>query len=323
MASRTLMRWRARPKRRTATIRREGREPLAFGRAIGMMMTERGLAAPAASGSTLAQWETILAEAAPELAGHVQAAAFDVESGRLDVVPDAPAYSTKVRWCAPKLIAAVNEQVVGTNVRAVHVLPPASHIITAPVPSAAAEPAPQPTVPAGPVKTRETASAGYRRALEAHRAVAPPHQQDPALGIAVVRQEQAPRPRSPDHPRRRAGPTPRRSADVARRGPGCVHEHACVRCSGPTQPSVPAWSRSATTSSRGSPRPNARDGSARSRVSRSASLAPRGNWRSWTPKPPEISGSSTWACLPSRTTPAAPRPSPTCRRPYDLGRHSR
>ncbi|MFE3122284.1 hypothetical protein ACFXHD_02570 [Streptomyces hydrogenans] len=90
-----------------------------------MMMTERGPVAPAASGSVLAQWETILAAAAPELAGHVQAVGFDADTGRLDVAPDAPAYGTKVRWIAPKLISAANEQVTNAGVRSLHVLPPA------------------------------------------------------------------------------------------------------------------------------------------------------------------------------------------------------
>ncbi|MFD4370049.1 hypothetical protein [Streptomyces sp. NPDC058486] len=40
------------------------------------------------------------------------------------------------------------------------------------------------------MKTRESASPGYRRALAVHRAVAPPRQEDPALTAAVVRQEQ-------------------------------------------------------------------------------------------------------------------------------------
>ncbi|MFD3567400.1 DUF721 domain-containing protein [Streptomyces sp. NPDC058667] len=183
---------RQKPKRRTTTIVRDGRTPLAFGTAIGMMMTERGLVAPAAGGSVLAQWETILTTAAPELAGHVRATAFDEESGRLDVVPDAPAYGTKTRWIAPRLIVAANSAVPDANVRAVHVLAPAARTATtATSPAAADEPAPRQVVPAGPVKTRETASAGYRRALEAHRAVAPPRQEDPALAAAVVRQERA------------------------------------------------------------------------------------------------------------------------------------
>ncbi|MEV0982359.1 hypothetical protein [Streptomyces sp. NPDC049915] len=87
-----------------------------------MMMTERGMVAPAAGGSVLAQFDDILAAAAPELAGHVQAVAFDADTGRLDV---APAYGTQLRWSAPKLITATNERVQGANVRSVGVLAPA------------------------------------------------------------------------------------------------------------------------------------------------------------------------------------------------------
>ncbi|MER8046433.1 hypothetical protein [Streptomyces sp. NPDC094032] len=62
------------PKRRTrAAVRRDGHEPLGLGAAIGMMMTERGLVAPAAGGTVLARFDDILAAAAPELTGHVQA----------------------------------------------------------------------------------------------------------------------------------------------------------------------------------------------------------------------------------------------------------
>ncbi|MFJ4343130.1 DciA family protein [Streptomyces sp. NPDC088915] len=184
---------RQKPRRRTTTVVRDGRAPLAFGTAINMMMTERGLVAPAAGGSVLAQWDTILTAAAPELAGHVRAVAVDEESGRLDVVPDAPAYATRARWIAPRLIAAANEAVPGANIRTVHVLAPAARTATtsATSPTAADGPVSGPDVPVGLVKTRETASAGYRRALEAHRTVAPPRQEDSALAAAVERQEQA------------------------------------------------------------------------------------------------------------------------------------
>ncbi|MER5966833.1 hypothetical protein [Streptomyces sp. NPDC002057] len=46
---------RQKPKRRTTTVARDGGAPLDISRAIGMMMTERGLVAPAAGGSVLAQ----------------------------------------------------------------------------------------------------------------------------------------------------------------------------------------------------------------------------------------------------------------------------
>ncbi|CAL9328648.1 hypothetical protein SUDANB120_00025 [Streptomyces sp. enrichment culture] len=78
-------------------------------------MTERGLIAPAAGGGVLARFDGILAVAAPELAGHVQAVGFDADTGRLDLAPDAPAYGTQLRWSAPKLIAAANEKVRGAT----------------------------------------------------------------------------------------------------------------------------------------------------------------------------------------------------------------
>ncbi|MEU3050364.1 DciA family protein [Streptomyces sp. NPDC006984] len=170
------------PKRRTGTaVRRDGREPLGLGAAIGMMMTERGLVTPAAGGSVLAQFADILAAAAPELAGHVQAVGFDADTGRLDVAPDAPAYGTRLRWTTPRLVAAVNEKVPGAHVRSLHIRPPASSA-TQPPPSAATEADPAvpepPVAAAGPVKTRETASAGYRRALAAHQAARQAKAQD-------------------------------------------------------------------------------------------------------------------------------------------------
>ncbi|MGW6639497.1 DUF721 domain-containing protein [Streptomyces cyaneofuscatus] len=156
------------PKRRTGTVvRREGREPLGLGSAIGMMMTERGMAAPPAGGSVLADFDTILASVVPELAGRVQAVAFNAETGRLDVTPDLPAAGTQLRWSAPKLIAAANETVPGANVRALHVLAPAS--AKAGPTTAASEPAPQPTAPAAPMQ-RADPPEGYREAITAHRA---------------------------------------------------------------------------------------------------------------------------------------------------------
>jgi hypothetical protein len=160
------------------------------------MMTERGLVAPAAGGSILAWFDDILAAAVPELTGHVQAAAFDTDSGRLDVVPDAPAYGTKLRWSEQKLIAAANQKAPGANVRALRVLPPA------PVkggPATATVPVPQPAVPA----PRRPLAEAYRRAREARRQAAPQHQVDPVTAAAVERQTAAMRELS-----RRAFPEP-------------------------------------------------------------------------------------------------------------------
>ncbi|MFF8918418.1 DUF721 domain-containing protein [Streptomyces sp. NPDC015032] len=180
---------RQKPKRRTGTAaRRDGREPLGLGSAIGMMMTERGMAAPAAGGSVLAHFDTILAAAVPELADRVQAVAFDADTGRLDVVPDAPAYGTKLRWSALKVIAAANETVPGSNVRALRVLAPA--FVKAGPTAAVTTPAGQSAAPAVPVE-RRTPPDGYRLAIEAHRQATRPSRADPHVAAAVERQTAA------------------------------------------------------------------------------------------------------------------------------------
>ncbi|WP_413105544.1 DUF721 domain-containing protein [Streptomyces sp. Inha503] len=175
-------------KRRTGqVVRRGGREPLGLGTAITSMMTERGMVAPAAGGGVLAQWDDILAAAAPELTGHAQAVKFDMDAARLDVVPDAPVYGTKLRWSAPKLIAAANTEVPGANVRSLHVLPPASS--DAGSASAAADPDLRSAAPEVPVRTRETVSPGYQQALAAHQASRPERALSRVRALRRVRAE--------------------------------------------------------------------------------------------------------------------------------------
>ncbi|MFS0697994.1 DUF721 domain-containing protein [Streptomyces nitrosporeus] len=164
------------PKRRPAgtVVRRDGREPLGLGSAISRMMTERGMTAPAAGGSVLAGFDTLLATVAPELAGWVRAVGFDAETGRLDVVPDAPAVATKLRWTAPKLVAAATEKVPGANVRVLRVLAPAA---VKAGPATAAEPAPPPTTPAAALGSAGGLPRGHRRPprhLEHHPPAHPP-----------------------------------------------------------------------------------------------------------------------------------------------------
>jgi type IV secretory pathway VirB10-like protein len=196
------------PKRRTGTVvRRDGREPLGLGAAISLMMTERGMDAPAAGGSVLAQFDTILTAALPQLAGRVQAVTFDADTGRLDVVPDAPAVGSTLRWSAPKLIAAANQTVPEAHVRALHVLAPAP--VKADPTTAACDPAPQPPRPAAPAE-RRTPPDGYRRAIEAHRQAARTSRVDPAVAEAVQRQTAAMRALS-----RRAFPEPEDSPGEA------------------------------------------------------------------------------------------------------------
>ncbi|MEU9031458.1 DUF721 domain-containing protein [Streptomyces sp. NPDC048383] len=223
---------RQKPKRRTGTaVRRDGREPLGLGSAIGMMMTERGMVTPAVGGSVLARFDAILAAAVPELTGRVRAAAFDAETGRLDVVPDISAAGTTLRWSAPKLIAAANDTVPGANVRTLHVLAPAP-VAAGPAP-AAAEQDPQPTAPAAPAQ-RRTPPDGYRRAIEAHREAAVRSRIDPGIAQAVERQNRAMRelsrqvfpepPVVPDDV-----PAPINAAHLQRRREAAATEEAALR----------------------------------------------------------------------------------------------
>ena len=142
------------------TVRRDGREPMGLGAAIGALVTERAWELPAAGATLRERWAAI----APELAGHVVAAvSYDADSGRLTVCPESSAWATKARLEQTRVVAAANKAAGRTVVRALRILPPGA----APVPGpAAAVPAdPAPAAPTGPVRTRETACEGYRRTL--------------------------------------------------------------------------------------------------------------------------------------------------------------
>src|SRR5690606_17260405 len=130
------------------TVRRDGREPMGLGAAIGALVTERAWELPAA-GATLRERRAAIA---PELAGHVAAIAFDADSGRLTVHPESAAWPPTRRRAARLF-------------RTLRILPPRA--LPAAEPSDA-EPAAAAT-PSGPVRTRETASGGYRHALAAHQ----------------------------------------------------------------------------------------------------------------------------------------------------------
>ncbi|MFJ3594631.1 DciA family protein [Streptomyces sp. NPDC090082] len=173
-----------RKPRAVTTVRRDGREPMGLGAAIGALVTERAWELPAAGATLRERWAAI----APEFAGHVAAVAYDADSGRLTVCPESSAWATKARLEQPRIVAAANEAAGRTVVRALRILPPGA----APAPGPAAVPAdPAPAAPTGPARTRETACEGYRRALAAHQEVAPPRRVDPGIAAAVERQTAA------------------------------------------------------------------------------------------------------------------------------------
>ncbi|MFD7095799.1 DciA family protein [Streptomyces xanthophaeus] len=173
---------RAKKKPRVATsVRRDGREPMGLGAALGALVTERAWTLPAAGASLRKRWAAI----APELAGHVAVVAFDPDSGRLTVCPESMAWATKTRLEQTRVIAAANKAAGRTVVSSLRILAPGA----APIPGADAVLVdPAPAAPTGPAMTRETACEGYRRALAAHQEVAPPRRVDPGIAQAVQRQ---------------------------------------------------------------------------------------------------------------------------------------
>jgi predicted nucleic acid-binding Zn ribbon protein len=189
------------PKPRTASVvRRGGREPMGLGAAISALVTERAWELPAAGATLRERWEAI----APELAGHVAAVSYDADW--LTVCPESSAWATKARLEQTRIIAAANESAGRTVVQSLRILAPGTVAVPEP-----ADVDPEPAAaPAGPPRTRETASDGYRRALAAHQEAARPSRVDLSIAEAVERQTAAMRELS-----RRAFPEPDDVSDDA------------------------------------------------------------------------------------------------------------
>ncbi|MDX2565048.1 DciA family protein [Streptomyces sp. TX20-6-3] len=175
-----------RPKRKS-TIQYHGRAPVGLAGAFQGLLADRGWNVPTAGGSILDRWPDIAAAVAPRLAAHTTAVAYDPQTGQLDLMPDSPAYATQLRLMTPRIITVIHETSGTAAVRTIRVRQPgALPAVPAPAPATGKTA----TEPAGPVKTRETASEGFRRVLALHHASYMPFQQDPALAAAVGRQEQ-------------------------------------------------------------------------------------------------------------------------------------
>ena len=172
------------PKPRTTrVVRRDGREPMGLGAAIGALVTERAWELPAAGAKLRERWAAI----APELAGHVAAVGYDADSGRLTVCPESAAWATKLRLEQARVIEAANESAGRTVVRALRILAPGS-VAVPDLDDGASQSA---AAPLWPAKTRESACEGYRRALAAHQSAAHPSRVDPYIEQAVERQTKA------------------------------------------------------------------------------------------------------------------------------------
>ncbi|MEV5451532.1 DUF721 domain-containing protein [Streptomyces sp. NPDC052535] len=165
--------------------RGEGRDPQGLGTILGRLQAEQGWDAGLNGGNLLDQWATI---APTELSATVQAVAYDPDRGILELRPASPAYATQIRLFQQQLAAHLNRQLGKPAVRTIRVLAPGGdHQST--VDTADLE---QPAVPAGPVKTRDTAHPGYRATLALALEHRGHHQRvDPYEAEARARQEAA------------------------------------------------------------------------------------------------------------------------------------
>ncbi|MGK5545710.1 DUF721 domain-containing protein [Streptomyces sp. URMC 127] len=151
--------------------------------AIDALVAERAWELPAVGATLRERWAAI----APDLAEHVAAIGYDAGSGQLTVCPESAAWAAKTRLEQTRVIAAANTLAGRAVVRALRILPPGT--VSEPEP-ADTSPAPA-AAPGGPVRTRENACEGYRRALAAHRAAALQRQVAPGIAEAVERQAAA------------------------------------------------------------------------------------------------------------------------------------
>jgi len=175
------------PVRKSRRTTQSGRgrvtDPLGLGQVIERLKDQQGWESGINGGNLLEQWPTICPA---ELATTVQPVGYDPDHGLLTLRPSSNAYATKVRLFERKLVEHLNEQLGRPAVRAIRVLPPGA--TTAP----ASAPEPAAPEPAAPVRTRETASPGYRATLEAALSHRSERQRvAPYVADAAARQEAA------------------------------------------------------------------------------------------------------------------------------------
>lgn len=136
-----------------------GRDPHELGLVVAAVVAERAWDTSLPEDGVLECWPAVV----PELAGHVRAVAFVAAEGRLDLLPDSQAYAVQLSLTGAQLVGRLNRALGGEVVRAIRALSPGPEGVRAP-PAPADRPEPAP--PAEPAPR----SAGYLRALEAHRA---------------------------------------------------------------------------------------------------------------------------------------------------------
>lgn len=153
------------PAVRTRTARRDrstGRDPVAFGAVVGTLNAEQGWGAALTGGSITDRWAALCPT---EYADKLRPTGFDAETGTLRLVTDSPTVAANLRYLGSMLIDYLNKQLTQGNgagpIRKLKVA--VGNLGTGAQPAAPTPPAP--TEPPAPVRTRESASPGYQRAL--------------------------------------------------------------------------------------------------------------------------------------------------------------
>lgn len=193
------------PKPRRFVRTGDRRDPARIGGAFADLSTDPRWEAGLAGGSIIDQWPTLC----PQYAGLVQPVHYEEQTGRLDLRPGSHSYAAQLRLLGGQLAKQINDKLGKPVVRTIRVLPVGA-VDTTP----AADTDPQRTESQGPVKTRETASTGYRDTLALALEHKPEKQPtNPYVIDAIARQEAALRAGRPPEPERQddaetAGPKP-------------------------------------------------------------------------------------------------------------------
>jgi hypothetical protein len=174
-----------RTTRPSRAARGGGRDPLGLGNVLQRLSAEQGWETGIDGGNIIDQWQTLCPTALVHL---LTPTGYDPDRRLLTLRPAHPAAAAQARMIQHQLAQHLNQQLGRPAVQTIRVLPPGA---------GADRPAPVDTnptqvVPEAPVRTRETASPGYRAALEASHANRRDHQPtDPYVLEAIQRQEAA------------------------------------------------------------------------------------------------------------------------------------
>ncbi|MFK0047825.1 DciA family protein [Streptomyces sp. NPDC090741] len=150
----------AKPKRRRSAHRGDGRDPLDLKAVFKRLADERGWDEPLVGGQVIDRWKDIVSG---EVADRLQPVRFDEPTGRLELLPESPAWALQGRLISAQLLDQVNAELGAGAVREIEILAPGTrrpgHIRQDERPEAV-----QPTLP--PPAVDRYAPAGYHAVRE-------------------------------------------------------------------------------------------------------------------------------------------------------------